>query len=109
MILNNILQYSKIGIGAVLTVGGISSDLGVANSRQAAEEAIYRALEVVNPETILKAQQEFNSYRIENSAMEVPFTNVLMIGIGAGILASGIYNLVKNYKKETANLSDRLE
>ncbi len=102
MALNNLLEYGKVGLGTLLTSAGISYDLGLSNTRQAAEEAMYRGLEVVNPETIVNAHEQFSKYLSNNN---VTVSDTLFaagcIAVGAGMLASGIYNLAKNYKKET--------
>ncbi len=102
MALNNLLEYGKIGFGTWLTSIVISHDLGRSNARQAAEEAIYRTLEVVNPETIINAYKQFDNYLLNNPSGSIPWgVGMGCVVVGTGMLASGIYNLAKNYKKET--------
>ena len=102
MTLDNLLEYGKIGLGTWLTSIVISHDLGTNNARQAAQEAMYRTLEVVNPETIMNAYKQFNNYSLNNPSNPTSFgLGLIYVVGGAGMLASGIYNLAKNYKKET--------
>jgi len=104
MSLKNLFQYGKMGTGLALAVSGISDDIEFHQSRIIAEEAFYRTLEIVTPETILKAKETLNTFMYNNSPIGDVVINVGnggLIIVGTALVASGIYNLAKNYRKET--------
>ncbi|MBI2146368.1 hypothetical protein HYU22_03445 [Candidatus Woesearchaeota archaeon] len=103
MSLENLIQYGKAGLGVVSTVAGINADIGSHQSRVIMEEALYRTLETVTPEKMLQAKESLHAYIINNNSgiSDAAFHTGLVI-VGTALVASGIYNLVKNYRKETS-------
>jgi hypothetical protein len=101
MSLTNLLEYGKAGLGVSLALAGINADIGAHQSHVIAEEALYRTLETITPETMLQATESLDAYIQNNASMGDPaFTMGLTIA-GTALVASGIYNLVKNYREET--------
>jgi len=99
MTLKNLLEYGKIGAGTVLTVGTATYDFAHYQTQRLMEEAMYRSLEVVNPQTLLEARNTLDTYLSNNFDDSMGFTIGACV-VGAGLIASGIYNLAKNLRKE---------
>lgn len=96
MALKNLLEYGKIGLGTFFLVDVVMYDAAHYQTQRLMEEAIYRSLEVVNPQTLLEARHTLDPYLSDNTML---FAGGLCIA-GAALVASGIYNLAKNLKKE---------
>jgi len=99
----NAWEYAKIAAGTIATVGTTVRLVYINQTQTAMEEAMYRSLEVVNPETLLKARKTLDSYLSDNSATFSTFGEILTtLALAGGVLAiaSGIYNLAKNLKNE---------
>ena len=99
MTLKNFLEYGKIGLGTVLTIGTATYDIAHYQTQRIMEEAMYRSLEVVNPETLLEARNTLDTYLSNNFDDSMGLT-VGACAAGTALIASGVYNLVKNLKKE---------
>ena len=81
---------------------GLAHEVRASNSRQALEEAMYGSLEVVTPRNLVNAYQQLDQYVLNNSLDKL--TQAFALGavtVGTAFVASGIYNLAKNYKTET--------
>ena len=85
----------------VLTRQLIMYELNASSSHRIAEEALYRNLNIVNPETINETYKTLHNYMGANGSNELGFFSLGLTFVGAGLLASGIYNLCKKFKEET--------
>ncbi len=92
-------QYSKIGVGTVLSVAGITDNLGSHLNIAEMYEGMYRRLENINPETILTARRTLETVIEQNFRADWP--TMIGVAVGVALVASGIYNLAKNYRTET--------
>ena len=99
----NIPEYSKIGLGLYATVAGLHYALRFVNTRRAAEEVLYRGIDSPTPEKLVAAYYNFNKYVKDNANPTEADKASFALIIGPALLASGIWNLVRNYKREQQN------
>ena len=97
MSLKNLLEYGKIGLGSVFTTGGIRGYVEGLLSRDNMQEALYGAMTEVTPEKLIKARRSLETALDSQDANYAASVGVIL---GASLVASGIYNLVKNYRSE---------
>jgi hypothetical protein len=97
--LKNLIEYGKIGLGTVLSAGSVTYDIAHYQTQRLMEEAMYRSLEVVNPQTLLEARNTLDTYLSNNFNDDIGMV-IGLCGAGAALVASGVYNLAKNLKKE---------
>jgi hypothetical protein len=96
----SITQSAKIGIGTFLTIAGTKEYIRGVLSKSSMEEALYRSLETVNMNTIMEAKQSLDA---EWNNMGT-YVVAGMIAVGAGLVASGIYNLAEKYHSKRQEL-----
>ncbi len=102
----NTPEYAKLGFGVLATVHGVVYAFKHVNTIRLLEEAVYRNVEDPSPEKLVEAQHRLHNYLhnyIENnpdcSTGEVREAFWELI-IGPALIASGIQNLVRNYRRE---------
>ncbi len=95
--ISNLGQYAKIGFGTLCVLAGAKEYIGGVLSKANVEQALYRGLEAVNVDKIIEAKKSLD---VAFGKMHGNYITPIAIAVGAGLLASGIYNLAKKYHSE---------
>ena len=99
MNLNNLVEYAKLGVGSAFTVSGIRWYVVGVLSRDNMQEALFRTITEATPEKLIQARQSLES-ALNNQ--DPSYITLVSVALGAGLVASGVYNLVRNYRSEKA-------
>ena len=101
MELKNLRECGKIGVGTVFAPISALYEINIGQAKKVAQEALYKTLETVTPETLINAGNTLDAYIQQNSSVGDTFIIAGATVFGVSMITSGIYNLVKNYRTET--------
>lgn len=92
-------EYIKIGLGGAGAVVGTINLGNLSLARLVMQEAMYRSLDTINPETLTKAYQALEEYRAAHGPSVLDGLSIVLLAGGIASMASGIYNLARSLKK----------
>ena len=94
---SNLGQYAKVGLGLDFLVEGALGVYEKVSQDTAMAQEVFQRAERIGLETIQKANDLAHNFAIGKNIDETLITSGLIIG-GGMLLASGVYNLAKEYK-----------